>query len=163
MRTTAASCIDAAQPIVLEQATKHGLNGALSQPAHPSTWPALLPGQRPAVVGIVRRARNLALHTLRHAGRLAWATSTIATGGTIALRKPAIRVGVETLKGQLLARWASKAIGFFIVSEALNFGLVAAEDRNPGGNALRFEQGVVHSVRVVSIRRYLSHWQLLPQ
>jgi len=48
-----------------------------------------------AVLRIVRRAGNLVLHTLRRADRLSRAASIITGGDNIALREPAVMVGIE--------------------------------------------------------------------
>ena len=131
--TAAPSRVHAAQPIVLEQAPKYRFNDALPQAAHPSPRPSLLPGQRPAVVRVVRHAGNLTALAPRDSGWLTQAASTIADGGTVALGESTVLVGIKAFKRQRLARWAGKAIRCLVIGKALDFGLVMAEDGNPGG------------------------------
>ena len=149
--TAAPSRVHAAQPIVLEQAPKYRFNGALLQVAHPSSWPALLLGQRPAVVRIVRRAGNLTALTLRDTGWFTQAGSTIAGGGTVAFGESTVLVGIKAFKRQRLARWAGKVIRCLVIGKALDFGLIMAEDGNLGGG-LGLGQGIFQPVRVVDVR-----------
>ena len=112
-------------------------------------------------MGIVGRTGNLTALALGDTGRFAWTAATIAGGGAVAFGKPAVRVGIEALKRQRLARWAGKAIRFLVISKARNFGLVLAEDGNPGRDAAGFKQGVIQPVRVVGVRDDLFYGQLL--
>jgi hypothetical protein len=69
--TTSAPRIHAPQSVMLEQAAKYGFHRALPEPAHAAAWLTLLPAERPAVMRVIRRARNLTALALRDAGRFA--------------------------------------------------------------------------------------------
>jgi hypothetical protein len=86
MGATATPRIHAPQPVVLEQAAKHRFNGALPQSPHVAAGPALLPGERAAVMGIVSRANELSLLDIGRTGGLAWAQAAVPTGGAVYFR-----------------------------------------------------------------------------
>ena len=83
MGATATPRIHAPQPIVLQQTAKHRFNGTLPQTSHVASRPALLPGERAAVMGIVSRANELSLLDVGRTGGLAWAQAAVPTGSTV--------------------------------------------------------------------------------
>jgi hypothetical protein len=49
----------------------------------------------------------------------------------------------------------------WVLPKAVDFGLVPAEHRNPGGNALGFEQGIVYPVSITRVRSELAQRQVI--
>lgn len=98
MGATAAPRVDSSQTIVLDQAAKHRFNRALPQPTHTLALSALLPGQRPAVVGRVGRTNKLSLLDLRRASRLTRAQAAVPASSPVYFSEPAVLVLVKSFE-----------------------------------------------------------------
>jgi hypothetical protein len=144
------------QAVVVQQVAKHGLHGALPQPALTVPAPALLPLPRPVVGCVVNRFGELFALRSGHANGLKRALLAVAVRGPVLLRPAAVGRDAVPVKGQDLARGAGVGIGGPVVREADYFGFVLAKDGDSCRDLLGFEQGIVRAVRVAGIGKQVT-------